>query len=136
MDEERAAHLDAVLIGGREPTEISVVDYDERWAVRFRGIAERLRRALGENALGVEHIGSTSVPGLAAKPIVDVLLTVADVDDETAYLPALEGRASCSGSASRRTGWCGRRTGTYMCTCTSRDDRRCRTTSICGTGCA
>jgi GrpB-like predicted nucleotidyltransferase (UPF0157 family) len=90
VDEERAAHLDAVLIGGREPTEISVVDYDERWAVRFRGIAERLRRALGENALGVEHIGSTSVPGLAAKPIVDVLLTVADVDDETAYLPALE----------------------------------------------
>jgi GrpB-like predicted nucleotidyltransferase (UPF0157 family) len=89
-DEERAAYLDSVLIGGREPAEISVVNYDERWPVRFRELAERVRRALGERALGVEHIGSTSVPGLAAKPIVDVLLTVADVDDEAAYLPALE----------------------------------------------
>lgn len=90
MDEERAAYLDRVLIGGREPAEISVVDYDERWPVRFREIAARVRRALGEDALGVEHIGSTSVPGLAAKPIVDVLLTVADVSSEAAYLPALE----------------------------------------------
>jgi GrpB-like predicted nucleotidyltransferase (UPF0157 family) len=90
VDEERAAYLDRVLIGGREPAEISVVNYDERWPVRFRELAERVRRALGERALGVEHIGSTSVPGLAAKPIVDVLLTVADVDDEAAYLPALE----------------------------------------------
>lgn len=90
MDEERAAYLDRVLIGGREPAEISVVDYDERWPVRFREIAARVRRALGEDALGVEHIGSTSVPGLAAKPIVDVLLTVADVSSEAAYLPALK----------------------------------------------
>jgi GrpB-like predicted nucleotidyltransferase (UPF0157 family) len=45
---------------------------------------------LGEDALSVEHIGSTSVPGLAAKPIIDVLLTVADVDHEAAYVPALE----------------------------------------------
>lgn len=90
MDEEHAAYLDRVLIGGREPAEISVVDYDQRWPVRFREIAERVRQALGENALGVEHIGSTSVPGLAAKPIVDVLLTVADVSNEVAYVPALE----------------------------------------------
>jgi GrpB-like predicted nucleotidyltransferase (UPF0157 family) len=90
VDEERYAYLDRVLIGGREPAEISVVDYDERWPVRFRALAERIRQALGDDALGIEHIGSTSVPGLAAKPIVDVLLTVADVDDEPAYLPALE----------------------------------------------
>ncbi len=90
MDEERYAYLDRVLIGGREPAEISVVDYDERWPVRFRALAERIRQALGDDALGIEHIGSTSVPGLAAKPIVDVLLTVADVNDEAAYLPALE----------------------------------------------
>jgi GrpB-like predicted nucleotidyltransferase (UPF0157 family) len=77
-------------MGGREPVEISVVDYDERWPMRFREIAERLRHALNEDALRVEHIGSTSVPGLAAKPIVDVLLTVADVCDEAAYVPALE----------------------------------------------
>src|SRR3954452_10351123 len=90
VDEERAAYLDTVLIGGREPAEISVVDYDERWPMRFREIAERVRQALGEDALGVEHIGSTSVPGLVAKPIVDVLLTVADVSNEAAYVPALE----------------------------------------------
>jgi len=90
VDEERGAYLDRVLIGGREPAEIAVVDYDERWLVRFREVAERVRRALGEDALAVEHIGSTSVPGLAAKPIVDVLLTVADVGDEAAYVPALE----------------------------------------------
>jgi GrpB-like predicted nucleotidyltransferase (UPF0157 family) len=90
VDEERAAYLDRVLIGGREPAEISVVDHDERWSLRFREIAERVREALGQTALGVEHIGSTSVPGLAAKPIVDVLLTVADIDDEAAYVPALE----------------------------------------------
>lgn len=90
VDEERGAYLDRVLIGGREPAEISVVDYDERWPVRFRAIAERIRQAVGEVASGVQHIGSTSVPGLAAKPIVDVLLTVADVDDEAAYVPALE----------------------------------------------
>jgi GrpB-like predicted nucleotidyltransferase (UPF0157 family) len=90
VDEERAAYLDAVLIGGRERAEISVVDHDERWPLRYREVAERVRRALGSNALDVEHIGSTSVPGLAAKPIIDVLLTVADVDDEAAYVPALE----------------------------------------------
>jgi GrpB-like predicted nucleotidyltransferase (UPF0157 family) len=90
VDEEREAYLDRVLIGGREPAEISVVDYDERWSMRFREIAERVRQALGEDALGVEHIGSTSVPGLAAKPIVDVLLTVSDINNEAAYVPALE----------------------------------------------
>ena len=90
MDEERAAYLDGVLIGGPEPAAISVVDYDEGWPMRFRAIAERLRHALTGDVGSVEHIGSTSVPGLAAKPIIDVLLTVADVDNETAYLPALE----------------------------------------------
>nr|WP_218860440.1 GrpB family protein [Petropleomorpha daqingensis] len=90
VDEKREAYLDRVLIGGREAAAITVVDYDERWPVRFGEIAERVRAAVGAAALGVEHIGSTSVPGLAAKPIVDVLLTVADVDDEAAYVPALE----------------------------------------------
>jgi GrpB-like predicted nucleotidyltransferase (UPF0157 family) len=87
---DRDAYLDQVLVGGREPAVISVVDYDERWPSRFRELAGRVRRALGTEALGVEHIGSTSVPGLAAKPIIDMLLTVADVTDEAAYVPALE----------------------------------------------
>jgi GrpB-like predicted nucleotidyltransferase (UPF0157 family) len=90
MDDDRDAYLDTVLIGGRERVVITVVDYDDRWPERFSDVAGRMRHALGDVALGIEHIGSTSVPGLAAKPIVDVLLTVADVSDETAYVPALE----------------------------------------------
>ncbi|HET7327369.1 MAG TPA: GrpB family protein [Nocardioidaceae bacterium] len=59
-------------------------------ATAVEDMAARVRRALGPRALSVEHIGSTSVPGLAAKPIVDMLLTVAAVTDEAAYVPALE----------------------------------------------
>ena len=87
--EERNAYLDAVLIGGREPASISVVDHRPEWAERFAHLRELVVTALGDHALSVEHIGSTSVPGLAAKPIVDVLLTVADVEDEDAYVPPL-----------------------------------------------
>jgi GrpB-like predicted nucleotidyltransferase (UPF0157 family) len=88
--EHRDAYLDRVLIGGREPLIIAVVDYDERWPRRFQVTAGRVRHVLGEQALTVEHIGSTAVPGLAAKPIVDMLLTVPRVSDEAAYVPALE----------------------------------------------
>jgi GrpB-like predicted nucleotidyltransferase (UPF0157 family) len=90
VDEARDTYLEAVLIGGREPVAITVVDYDEGWPRHFGRVAEQIRRALGRKALIVEHIGSTAVPGLAAKPIIDVLLTVAEVDDETAYVPELE----------------------------------------------
>jgi GrpB-like predicted nucleotidyltransferase (UPF0157 family) len=87
---ERDAYLDSVLIGGRERPTISVVDYDDAWPVRFDHVRSLVVAALGHEALGVEHIGSTSVPGLAAKPIVDVLLTVRSVEREDAYVPALE----------------------------------------------
>lgn len=90
MEENRDAYLDQVLIGGREPASIIVQDYDEQWLLRFEDAADCVRRVLGERALGVEHIGSTSVPGLAAKPIIDMLLTVVDVTDEEAYVPPLE----------------------------------------------
>ena len=90
MDDARDAYLDEVLIGGREHVAITVVDHDQQWPRRFEDTAERVRGILGGRALSVEHIGSTSVPGLAAKPIVDMLLTVADVADEAAYVPALE----------------------------------------------
>jgi GrpB-like predicted nucleotidyltransferase (UPF0157 family) len=83
-------YLDRILIGGREPATITIVDYDETWPWRFREWADRIVEVLGKRALRVEHIGSTSVPGLAAKPIVDVLLLVADVEDEAAYVPRLE----------------------------------------------
>jgi GrpB-like predicted nucleotidyltransferase (UPF0157 family) len=52
--------------------------------------AERIRAVLGERVVRLEHVGSTSVPGLAAKPIIDIVLVVADSGDEPAYLPDLE----------------------------------------------
>ena len=89
VSSHRDEYLEQVLIGGREPAVIELVDHDLAWPARFEDLAGRVRQALGARALRVEHIGSTSVPGLAAKPIIDVLLTVADVTDEAAYVPAL-----------------------------------------------
>ena len=86
MSEERP---DGVLIGGREAREIVMVDHDPRWAARYQRERERIVSAIGERALRIDHIGSTSVPHLAAKPIIDIDLSVADVEDEAAYVPDL-----------------------------------------------
>ena len=83
-------YLRSVTIGEIERPAIVVVDYDPAWPARFAKHEATIRRALGRRALHVEHIGSTSVPGLAAKPIIDVLLVVDDSADEVSYLPALE----------------------------------------------
>jgi GrpB-like predicted nucleotidyltransferase (UPF0157 family) len=69
---------------------IQVVDYDPEWPRLFRREVERIRAVLGERVVQLEHIGSTSVPGLAAKPIIDILLVVPDSSDEPAYVPDLE----------------------------------------------
>ena len=69
---------------------VRVVDYDPEWPRLYRREAERIRAVLGERVVRLEHIGSTSVPGLAAKPIIDVLLVVPDSADEPAYVPDLE----------------------------------------------
>jgi GrpB-like predicted nucleotidyltransferase (UPF0157 family) len=69
---------------------IQVVEYDERWPADFARVAERVRGALGGRVLELNHVGSTSVPGLPAKPIIDVDLVVADPADEGAYLPDLQ----------------------------------------------
>jgi GrpB-like predicted nucleotidyltransferase (UPF0157 family) len=79
-----------VVIGAREAPRIVIVDYDPAWPKRFCQEAAKIRSTLGEVALHIEHIGSTSVPGLAAKPIVDILLVVEDSGNETSYVPALE----------------------------------------------
>lgn len=60
--------------------EIEVVDYSETWPRLFADLGGKLRRALGDVALRIDHIGSTSVPGLAAKPIIDVQISVADFE--------------------------------------------------------
>ena len=89
-DDELDDYLRQVTIGRLEPPAIRVVEYDPDWPRRFAREAAAIRAALGSRALLVEHIGSTSVPGLAAKPIIDVLLVVRDSADEAAWLPDLE----------------------------------------------
>jgi GrpB-like predicted nucleotidyltransferase (UPF0157 family) len=79
-----------VTVGEPEPAQVVVVEYDPAWPRRFLRERRRIVDALGDAALAVEHVGSTAVPGLAAKPIIDVLLVVADSSVEPDYLPALE----------------------------------------------
>ena len=84
--------LRAARIGGLVPLKgpIQIVEYDPQWPQLYEREAERVRAALGDRVLLLEHVGSTSVPGLAAKPLIDVLLVVANSADEAAYVPALE----------------------------------------------
>jgi GrpB-like predicted nucleotidyltransferase (UPF0157 family) len=69
---------------------IHLAAYDPRWPLLFRREDARIRRTLGDRVLGLEHVGSTSVPGLSAKPVVDMTLVVADSSDEDKYVPDLE----------------------------------------------
>ena len=69
---------------------IDLVEYDPEWPRLYEREAARIRRALGPRALRIEHVGSTSVPGLAAKPLIDIVLVVADTGDEDAYVRSLE----------------------------------------------
>ena len=69
---------------------IEIRDYDARWPERYASEAERIRSALGERVLRLEHAGSTSVPGLPAKPIIDIVLEVHDSRNEDEYVPDLE----------------------------------------------
>jgi GrpB-like predicted nucleotidyltransferase (UPF0157 family) len=69
---------------------ILIADYNPQWPELFKREAERIRNALGDRALRIEHTGSTAVPGLVAKPIIDVLLVVSDSAVEDSYVPALE----------------------------------------------
>ena len=88
--ETRNAYLDRVLVGGREKPRIVIADHDPAWTRRFEHERDQLRAALGTHALAIDHIGSTSVPGLAAKPIVDMLLTVAEGPDEALLREPME----------------------------------------------
>ncbi|WP_369045239.1 GrpB family protein [Sinomonas sp. P10A9] len=73
------------------PVPIRIVEYDAAWPEQFEAVAAGIRAALGPEALSIEHVGSTSVPGLPAKPVIDVDLTVADSASEQDYVPLLEG---------------------------------------------
>ncbi|RWZ67759.1 GrpB family protein [Labedella populi] len=64
--------------------------HDPSWSADYAAVEQLVREAIGDDALTVRHVGSTAVDGLVAKPVIDVDLTVPDVDDESRYLPALE----------------------------------------------
>ncbi|WP_249644450.1 GrpB family protein [Nocardia sputi] len=89
MDDDDIA---AVTIGELEPYAVEVVleDYNPAWPSWYAEEKAAIGAALGGVALRIEHTGSTSVPGLAAKPLIDILLVVPDTADEAAYIPALE----------------------------------------------
>ena len=69
---------------------IEIHEYDPEWPQLFEREAARIRAILGERVQRLEHAGSTSVPGLPAKPIIDIALEVPDSSDEVTYVPDLE----------------------------------------------
>jgi GrpB-like predicted nucleotidyltransferase (UPF0157 family) len=84
--------LEQITVGPRRlhNAPINLVGYDPDWPGLFSREAERLQAVLSDLALRVEHVGSTSVPGLIAKPIIDILLVVPDSGAEATYVPRLE----------------------------------------------
>ena len=90
MTEEQIKRVAVGLSQKQLSGQVVLVDYDPTWPRLFVRESERISSALSRNALAIEHVGSTSVPGLAAKPIIDILLVVANSADESSYAPALE----------------------------------------------
>jgi GrpB-like predicted nucleotidyltransferase (UPF0157 family) len=73
----------------QRPLQIRVVEYDDRWPADFRHLDSLVRAALGDRVRELHHVGSTSVPGLPAKPVIDLDLVVDDPADEPSYVPDL-----------------------------------------------
>lgn len=91
FDDAPTPRGESPFVGGAEPLrDIAIVAYDSTWPTIFEQLREKIVGALGFRALAIEHIGSTSVPGLAAKPVIDIDLTVADSDKEHSYVPVLQ----------------------------------------------
>jgi GrpB-like predicted nucleotidyltransferase (UPF0157 family) len=90
----REQYLRSATIGERRPlnSTIHLAPYDLEWPSLFLFLANQIRDALREKVLLLEHVGSTSVPGLSAKPVIDMILAVADSADEPSYVPPLEER--------------------------------------------
>lgn len=84
--------LQRVTIGERKPHNAQIIleDYNSNWPKSFDREAKRIRSILGNKILQLEHVGSTSVPGLCAKPIIDILMVVKNSADESIYVPDLE----------------------------------------------
>jgi GrpB-like predicted nucleotidyltransferase (UPF0157 family) len=77
-------------VASRQVSVSSVFAYDAIWPLQFDRIKSIVRMVLGPLAQSIDHVGSTSIPGLQAKPIIDIDLVVADSSDEAAYLPSLQ----------------------------------------------
>ena len=90
-DEEMAAIRVSGTVTAWNST-IPLFPYDPAWPEQYAAEAAKIRAALGEGAIVLEHVGSTSIPGLCAKPLIDIVLGVADSADEDAYVPALTAR--------------------------------------------
>lgn len=88
-DRRRRDVTSTEIVGGVEKRELVIVDYDPSWSAAFAEHEHRIRAALGAKARAIEHIGSTSVPGLAAKPVIDLLVMVEDITAEEDYLDPL-----------------------------------------------
>jgi dephospho-CoA kinase len=86
---------------------VVIVDYDPTWPDQFEQLAADLRRRLGDDILGIDHIGSTSVPGLAAKDVIDLQVTVASLADADRLAPAFReaGYAATPYRQDHRPGW-------------------------------
>jgi GrpB-like predicted nucleotidyltransferase (UPF0157 family) len=89
-EERHSEPAEEALVGGLEKVDIVIADYDPAWPLRFESERAKIMAALGSQAHAIEHVGSTSVAGLAAKPIIDICVIVADSSDEVAYVPDLE----------------------------------------------
>ena len=88
-DRRRADVTTVDIVGGPEALRVALHEHDPRWAVTYRHHEQRIREALAGSDVDVEHIGSTSVPGLAAKPIVDIVVAVDDITAEEDHVERL-----------------------------------------------
>ena len=89
---ETDAEMAAIRVSGTVTAHndtIHLADYDPTWPLMYEAEAAKIGAALGDGAFVLEHVGSTSIPGLCAKPLIDIVLGVADSADEDAYVPAL-----------------------------------------------
>jgi GrpB-like predicted nucleotidyltransferase (UPF0157 family) len=86
------ADIEAYTVGGARlhGGPVLLAEYDAIWAQLFTREAARVKRLLGDAVIRIEHVGSTSVPGLAAKPIIDIVMEVTDSSNESAYVTPLE----------------------------------------------
>jgi GrpB-like predicted nucleotidyltransferase (UPF0157 family) len=95
--ERRLANIRAMMQDGRMQLHgasgagvVALAPPSDDWPSRFAAIQARLAAALGATAVRIDHVGSTSIPGIHAKPVIDVQVSVPDIDDEGAYVPQIE----------------------------------------------